>query len=260
MFPTNRAHTCQLGTTLLARQLRYEDDDERPLMFYAAASSPEMFAAVKKLVKNTIGNAGLVEQLRHQCAKGENVMMRASNHSGVFTAVWALLERTGCLEELLEEQDKQGKSWVLHAAEVSNLAVFQKLDRGLAHVYSLFSATDRRGWSGFMYAARARGEHSTDFLSMLCGLCFAEIKDQPRLVRELTRTADDDNSTMLMHSARGGHGSYALVCRMLRDSGCIGEDDEHTTATLLIWAARGGDINVLNAVAGGIKVRTPLLQ
>ncbi len=48
-------------------------------MFYAAASSPEMFSAVKRLVRDTVGNAGLAEQLRHNCAGGTNVLMKASN-------------------------------------------------------------------------------------------------------------------------------------------------------------------------------------
>lgn len=74
---------CQLGTKLLARQLRFEDDKEETLMFYAVASSPAMFSAVKRLVMDTIGRAGLAEQLRHNCAKGANVLMKASNNKEV---------------------------------------------------------------------------------------------------------------------------------------------------------------------------------
>lgn len=72
-----------MGTKLLARQLRYEDDKEETLMFYAAASTPAMFSAVKGLVRDTIGDAGLAEQLRHNSAMGVNVLMKASNDEEV---------------------------------------------------------------------------------------------------------------------------------------------------------------------------------
>ena len=75
-----------MGTKLLSRQLRFEDDTEETLMFYAAASSPEMFAVVKGLVQDTIGVAGLAEQLRHNCARGTNVLMKASNDEEVHRA------------------------------------------------------------------------------------------------------------------------------------------------------------------------------
>lgn len=46
-----------------------------------------MFLAVKKLIKETIGVAGLAEQLRHQCSKGTNVLMRSSGDPEVFREV-----------------------------------------------------------------------------------------------------------------------------------------------------------------------------
>ena len=46
-----------------------------------------MFLAVKKLIKETIGVAGLAEQLRHQCTKGTNVLMRSSADPEVFREV-----------------------------------------------------------------------------------------------------------------------------------------------------------------------------
>lgn len=72
-----------MGTKLLARQLRYEDDKEETLMFYAASSTPAMFSAVKRLVRDTIGDAGLAEQLRHNSAMEVNVLMKASNDEEV---------------------------------------------------------------------------------------------------------------------------------------------------------------------------------
>lgn len=72
-----------MGTKLLSRQLRFEDDSEETLMFYAVASSPTMFSAVAGLVRDTIGNAGLAEQLRHNCARGTNVLMKASHDRAV---------------------------------------------------------------------------------------------------------------------------------------------------------------------------------
>lgn len=83
----NKRLCLQLGTTQLARQLRYEDDEEKPLVFYATASSLAMFQAVKKLIKETIGVAGLAEQLRHQCSQGTNVLMRACGDPEVFREV-----------------------------------------------------------------------------------------------------------------------------------------------------------------------------
>lgn len=245
----------QLGKTLLARQLRYEDDEESPLMFYAASSSKDMFVAVKKLVRETIGVAGLAEQLRHQCAKGENVLMRASHDPDVFMEVWKLLERTDCLAELMGEEDKMGMSWVHHSAQAGNLSIFQKVE--LKDLYALFCLEDGRGWNGFMCAARGKGPRSLDFLSMLCGLCFAETGEQARLEEQVTRVADDeDHSNLLMHAAIGGRESYAYVCGIVRDVKICDQPVEYDKdAMLLSWAAKGGDISVLNTVAGGIKVR-----
>ncbi|CAN0283207.1 unnamed protein product, partial [Ascophyllum nodosum] len=167
----------RLGTTILAKQLRYEDDTERPLMFYAAASSLAMFRAAKKLVRDTIGRAGLTEQLRHRCARNMNLLMKASSDAEIFAEVWALAERARCLEELKEQRDFEGRNWILHAAEAGNLAVFKQLDGGPRVMYNLFSAVDSKGWSGFMYAARGKGDHNVDFLTMLCGMCFPDEKD-----------------------------------------------------------------------------------
>lgn len=248
----------QLGTTRLAKQLRYEDDDEKPLLFYAAAGKRlPMFHAVRQLVEDTIGLVGLAEQLRHQDAKGTNVLMQSCSDPEIFTEVWALLEQTCWLDELCQAKDKNGKSWVVHAAEAGNLAVFQKL--GGLDTNALFSAADSRDWSGFQYAARGRGAFSLDFLSMLCGLCFAEPAQHGLLVQQLTRESkDDDRSTLLMHSAIGGMGCYEYVCGMMREVGCatFQGDMQERLCVLLSWAAQGGDIGVLNSVAGGIKVRT----
>lgn len=249
-------YVCQLGTPLLAKQLRYEDDKETPLMFYAAKSSLSMFRAVRKLVRDTIGRAGLTEQLRHQCARGRNILMEASSDPDVFAEVWTLASRAGCLDELLEERDLEGRNWILHAAEAGNLAVFKQLDRGTREMYDLFSTEDVKGWSGFMYAARGKGDRNNDFLTMLCGMCFPEEKD-PLLSEQLTRVAeDDDASTLLMHAAIGGRESYAVVCRMIREAGCVDRrGDLDRDPVLLSWAAKGGDVLALNAVAEGIKVR-----
>lgn len=251
------ARVKQLGTTRLARQLRFEDDDEKPLLFYAAAGKClPMFHAVRQLVEDTIGVVGLAEQLRHQDAQGTNVLMQSCSDPEIFTEVWALLDETCWLDELCQAKDKNGKSWVIHAAEAGNLATFQKL--GGLNTNALFSATDSRDWSGFQYAARGRGPFSVDFLSMLCGLCFAESAQHSLLVEQLTREADDDDrSTLLMHAAIGGMGCYAFVCGMMREVGCVAlePDTQQRLCVLLSWAAQGGDIGVLNAVAGGIKVR-----
>ncbi|CAM9757421.1 unnamed protein product [Scytosiphon promiscuus] len=261
----------RMGTKLLARQLRYEDDKEETLMFYAAASTPAMFSAVKGLVRDTIGDAGLAEQLRHNSAMGANVLMKASNNDEVFKEVWTLLDRTNCLQELMEDRDKEGKNWVLYAAEAGNLAVFHKTGYGSEGVYTQFSQADGRGWNGFMYAARGKGAHSAMFLATLRRLCLAGAENQGRLTEQLTRVADTeahgasdweivdaDPSTLLMHAAIGGSELYTLVCEMMREVDCAYPLDERFNkgAILLSWAAEGGDTTVLDKVAEGIKTAT----
>lgn len=216
-----------------------------------------MFQAVKKLIKETIGVAGLAEQLRHQCSKGTNVLMRASSDPEVFREVWALLERTRCLRELMDECDKDGKSWVLYAAEAGNPAVFDKIRAISEDVYTLFRKTDSRGWNGFMYAVRKRAPDNLDFLRMVCAACFASRADAPKLEEQLTRVAnDDDKSTMLMHASIGGRKAYSFVCSMMSEIKYAGNPDQHDkNLAMLSWAAQGGDITVLNMVAEGIKVQ-----
>lgn len=227
-------------------------------MFYAAKSTPWMFEAVRKMVKDTIGVVGLAEQLRHQCANGANVLMKASNSPGVFADVWELSRRMGCLDELREEYDKKGKNYVLHAAEAGNPAIFQKISSDEEpDVYTLFSATDDKGWNGFMYAARGRGLHSTTFLRKLFEICDAQPVEPEQVKEQLTRVADDDDkSTLLMHAAIGGRGSYDTIWRKMQKLKCIDAGDSDRDVVLLSWAAQGGDVAVLNAVAARIKVRS----
>lgn len=224
-------------------------------MFYAAMSSLAMFKAVKNLVKDTIGHVGLAEQLRHQSAKGQNVLMTACQDPGVFRAVWTLLERTKTLEELLDEEDKDGKSWILYAAEDGNCEVFPKLDKVHADNYAIFSSKDNNGWNGFTYAARGQTVDSLNFLNNMCRVCFIGVAGQERLEEQLKRKSIDD-STMQMHAAIGGYTQFALVSKMMRDIGyAIQSGEDSNDPMLLSWAAKGGDIIVLEMVAKGIKVR-----
>lgn len=238
---------------LLAKHLRYKDDTGKPLMFFAASSSLAMFEAARKLVRDTIGGGGLVEQLRHHCYRGMNILMVAASAPDVFAVVRDLAEQSGCLEELLEDEDRGGRNWVFHAAEAGNLVIFKHLDMKAGGVYGLFNTVDNNGWGGFMYAARGK---NVEFFTMLCGLCFADKKDS-LLSEQLTREAhDDDSSTLLMHAAIGGLDMYNVVIRMIRENGCHdhwGNPDKDSA--LLSWAAKGGDVRVLNAVAESIKVR-----
>lgn len=184
--------------------------------------------------------------------------------------MWALLDRTHCLQELMEDRDKEGKNWVLYAAEAGNRRVFQKIGYGSEGVYAQFSETDNRGWNGFMYAARGRGVHSAKFLKILRRICLSGPGSRGRLTDQLTRVADReahgavegeiddaDPSTLLMHAATGGSESYALVCEMMREADCAFPLDERFNkgAILLSWAAEGGDNGVLDTVAEGIRVR-----
>lgn len=236
---------------LLAKHLRYKDDTGKPLMFFAARSSLVMFQAARKLVKDTIGGGGLVEQLRHHCVRGMNILMMAASAPDVFAEVRDLAEQSGCLEELLEGKDRGGRNWLFHAAEAGNLAVFKQLD--IRDIYTLFSAVDNNGWGGFMYAVRGK---NVEFFTMLCGLCFSDKRDS-LLSKQLTRVAhDDDSSTLLMHAAIGGLEQYNVVDQMIRETGCYDHrGDLDKDSALLSWAAKGGDARVLNAVAERIKVR-----
>lgn len=170
--------------------------------------------------------------------------------------VWALLERIRCLRELMDENDKDGKSWVLYAAEAGNPAVFDKIRLISEDVYTLFSRADRRGWNGFMYTVRRRGAGNLSFLKMLCAACFASREDAAKLEEQLTRVAnDEDRSTMLMHASIGGRKAYNFVCSMMSEIEYVGNPDQHDkNLAMLCWAAQGGDITVLNMVAEGIKV------
>lgn len=68
-------------------------------MLYAVASSPAMFSAAKRLVRDTIGRAGLIEQLRHNCAKGTNVLMEASKNQQVSVPAAGLLAERRCFKD-----------------------------------------------------------------------------------------------------------------------------------------------------------------
>ena len=243
----------------LAKQLRFEDDYKEPLMFYAAKSSPVMFEAVQKLVRDTIGEVGLTEQLRHRSARGIDILMKSCNDPITFGKVWDLLDQADCLEELLRDaRDKDGKSWIHHAAEAGNRAAFPKLDNDLSSLLKEFSSEDSKGWSGVMYAARGQHESNESFLEELCG--HAKPADDPdfesQLKEQLTRIArDSDKSTLLMHAAIGGRKQFDIVRSLMCRTGCDVWSGKHdTTAMLLSWASKGGDIDVFERVAQGIKV------
>lgn len=131
-FAFSNAHNTtqhdQLGTKLLARQMRFEDDQDKPLLFYAASSKrSSMLVAVRHLLQDTIGLVGLGDQVRHLDANEGNVLMQACNDPGAFEVVWELLESNGWLEEQLSATDRDGRGWLLHAAEAGNSAVLSKL-------------------------------------------------------------------------------------------------------------------------------------
>ena len=156
----------------------------------------------------------------------------------------------------MDENDKDGKSWVLYAAEAGNPVVFDKIRIIAEDVYTLFSKADNRGWNGFMYTVRRRGAGNLSFLKMLCAACFASRADAAKLEEQLTRVAnDDDRSTMLMHSSIGGRKAYNFVCSMMSEIEYTGNPDQgNKNLAMLCWAAQGGDVTVLNMVAEGIKV------
>lgn len=243
----------QLGKILLAKQLRYEDDTKRTLMFYAAGESFEMFQAASEVLEKTTGSIGLAEQLRHHCAQGINILMKASLDPSLFMKAWEVADQTDCLEDLLKEKDFKGRNWLLHAAKAGNSAVFE-LIKDQKKLYNSFNEGDEMGWNGFMYAARGQEGQNGEFFKELCEMCFYGDKGD-LLCDQLKKVSrDEDESTLLMHAAIGGHKTYAKVCRMIQTTGCGDMNGLKRHAVLLSWAAEGGNIQVLNAVAKGIKV------
>lgn len=256
----------------MAKQLRYEDDDKQPLIFYAAASSLEMFRVVKELLRDTIGIAGLAEQLRRRCVAGRNALMRVSSNTGVILEMRKLLGRTeclkrvervrgiirrNCLDELMEADDRDGKSWFLHAAAASNLDVLVKIR--LPNMYAICCASDRKGWNAFTHAARGQGERGSEFFAKLCDTLLDGDDNADRRKNQMVRVAnDDDQSTLLMHAAVGGSENFRRVCLMMRKDDLAPSFAEcDRDATLLSWAAEGGDAVVISTVAAKIKVRAP---
>lgn len=237
-----------MGTTRLAKQLRYEDDEKRPLLFYGLKSVP-MFFAVRERLLHTIGLAGLGDQLRHLDANECNVLMHACSDEGVFEMVWDILVYRGLIEKQKAEVDKDGRGWLLHAAEAGNIAVFRHLSRENAtDSCALFGAVDNKGWSGFMYAARQKTGGKPAFLRQL--LVNYAHTDSPQLFEQLK------SWELLKHSAIGGYDNFEMMCNFMRKKACIEcPPADRKYEELLSWAAEGGDIRVLNAVASGLQVR-----
>lgn len=238
----------KVGTTRLAKQLRYEDDEKRPLLFYGLKSVP-MFFAVRERLMHTIGLAGLGDQLRHLDAKGRNVLMHACSDEGVFEMVWDILVYRGIIGKQKNEVDNEGKGWLLHAAEAGNIGVFRHLN-GLPaqQVCALFEAVDKQGWSGFMYAARQKTGGKPAFLRQLF-VNYAHT-ESAGLDKQLK------SWEILKHAAIGGYDNYEMACKFMRDRRCMGwPGADGKFAELLSWAAAGGDVRVLNSVARGLQVR-----
>lgn len=121
----------KLGTALLVKQLREEDEEQKPLLFYAVASdSKETFVATHKLLRKTVGSGGLEQQLQHKDAQDRNILMHAARgaEDGVWTEVWKMLEKKrDWLWEQLTAEDKVGRTVFLHAAEAGNAGLVQQL-------------------------------------------------------------------------------------------------------------------------------------
>ena len=102
-----------------------------------------------------------------------------------------------------------------------------------------------------MYAARGK---NVEFLKNILVWCLSDRKDSLLLSEQLEREGTD-SSRLMMHAAFGGLEQYRIVCQTIREMGC--KDYRgwlDMDSVLLSWAAKGGDIRVLNAVAKGIKV------
>lgn len=241
------ADSVKVGTTRLAKQLRYEDDEKRPLLFYGL-KSVSMFFAVRERLMHTIGLAGLGDQLRHLDAKGRNVLMHACSDEGVFEMVWDILVYRGLIDKQKNEVDNEGKGWLLHASETGNIGVFRHL-QGLPvqQACSLFEAVDKHGSSGFMYAARQKIGGKPAFLRQL--LVNYAHTESAALNKQLV------SWEILKHAAIGGYDNYEMVCTFMRERECMGwPAADGKFEELLCWAAEGGDIRVLNAVACGLQV------
>lgn len=228
-----------------------------------------MFLVVKELLRDTLGVAGLAEQLRRRYVAGRNALMKVSSNTGVLLEMQTLLARTtcltrverlrgitrsSCLDELKKDKDQDGNSWFLHAAASSNLHVLETVCP--ADMYAKCCASDRKGWNAFTYAARGQGKCGSDFVANLCEKCLNGQENTERCRTQTVRRAEDeDESTLLRHAAIGRREIFRLVCRMMKHhdlAQSLGENGRD--ATLLSWAVQGGDAAVINTVAAKIKV------
>lgn len=239
----------------MVKQLRDVDDEQKPLLFHAVSgqSTPSSFRAARILLSKTLGRGGMEEQLKHLDSSGRNIFMHAARYSRnrVWLEVWGIFYARKELAGQLAAADKDGKRVLMYAAEAGNEALVDKI---LDWEREQGEARDLQGWNVLMYAAR--GRRSEKVLQVLHDW----YSHQALLEHQLTMEGFD-GATVLMHAALGGFRSFSTVRKFLsaEESGFAkhsASDLERRPleAKLLGWAAKGGDTDVLNAVAAGIKV------
>lgn len=244
---------------MLVKQLREGDDVHDLLLFHAAASSSGTFVAAQKLLKRTLGSGGLEQQTRHTDVMGRNLLMYAARggDNGGWSEVWRALDKAGWLEEQLAAKDNEGRGALFHAAGAGNAAMVRKM---LSEYQSVEYATDNRGWTVLMHAARRNVGNGGEKVLQTMFDVYSRDREPQRLEAELAKVGSDGTS-VLMHAALGGQQTFDRMRKALSENGS--QYLKHTTtqgariaaeAKLLAWAAEGGSTKVLNKVSQGIQV------
>ena len=217
------------------------------------------------------------------------------NHVAVFKQAKAKFGRFSPIEENLLLRDHTGRTILHHAAEAGCSKILREVMSSLDdEQFSSLSLADENGRTPIMHVLRLRHGYEDDGdlekqFSMLCERTggsgwmqqrkVLHPKEVPPELRGITVKA----TTELMHAARGGYRSLQLALEKIREgtgASVVSIDDalnvtfdrQPATGTdppelakeawgwgmLLAAAARGGHVDVLEAVVNAIEVRCVL--
>lgn len=213
------------------------------------------------------------------------------NHVAVFEHVKTIFDRFSPERENLLLRDHTGRTILHHAAEAGCSKILREVMSSLDdEEFSELSRADENGRTPIMHVLRLRHGYEDDGdlekqFSMLCartgrgGWMQQRKVLHPKEVPEELRGITVEGTTELMHAARGGYKSLQLALEKIRESTGkpVVSIDEALNVTftppatgasltkeawgwgmLLAAAARGGHVDVLNAVVYAIEVRPSL--
>eukprot|EP00752_Nemacystus_decipiens_P009021 g8052.t1 len=276
---------------LLVKELRAWDINGAPILFQAASSRTkhECFDTVCHALRILLTRSGLIEQIIAHDHRGRNLLMHAarSNHVAVFKQVKTIFDRYSPFPKRknLLLRDHTGRTILHHAAEAGCSKILREVMRSLDDDdFSELSRADENGRTPIMHVLRVRHGYEDDGdlekqFEMLCertgpaGWMQQRRVLHPEEVPEL-RGITVEGTTELMHAARGGYESLQLALAKIRkiegdpvvsiDTALKVTFHPPTTGTslskeawgwgmLLAAAARGGHVDVLNAVVYAIE-------